>query len=368
MNGILLKVDEIIGERYQIGPFVGSGGMQEVYQARDLVLERDVVVKVPKNAASERRFKRSAVLSARVNHPNAAKTLDYLDIGKNFYLIEEFVAGKDLSKIRARIPVMDPYLVAHLLHHIAKGIAASHHVGVVHRDLKPSNIMMSDDFTFGTLKITDFGIAKMALAEFEEVADKGEDSISTSSTVMGALPYLSPEMISSPKLADKPADIWATGAMAFELLSGQKPFGRGLTAVEKIRREPTPSLPAVCLAKPQFRHLAEEIYSIIQLCLQKDASLRPPADALVQLCERLCYPACTRLLGTIKHIDPKHGKWGFITAFPRDVFFHIESTYGRTPQLEDEVCYAAFPGHPVARAHPIIALTKPGGPRRAGST
>lgn len=355
MKGLLLKSGDMIGGRYEIGNFLGAGGMQEVYLARDRVLERDTALKVPKNAASERRFQRSAILSAKVNHPNAAKTLDYVEEGDRFYLIEEFISGRDLSKIRTRMPMMDPYLVAHILHHLAKGIAASHHVGIVHRDLKPSNVMLSGDFSFKVVKITDFGIAKMAHAEFEEVAEKGEDSLTSSSTVMGALPYLSPEMISSPKTADKPADVWAAGAMAYELLTGQKPFGRGLQAVEKIRREPLPELPPVCLEKTQFRPLVQEIYSIVKKCLEKEASERPTADQLIQSCEMLCYPDCVRSIGRVGY-QPEHRRWGFVSVFPEDVFFHVASVYGGVVSVGDEVCYTPFPGNPKPRAHPVIKL------------
>jgi serine/threonine protein kinase len=128
VNGTLLVVGRTYGGRYEVTDFVGEGGIQEVYAANDAILDRQVALKVPKNSAAERRFQRSAVLSALVNHPNIAKTLDYFEYGGRSYLVEEFVPGITLSDARRQIPRMDPYSVAHMLHHLAKGVAASHHV------------------------------------------------------------------------------------------------------------------------------------------------------------------------------------------------------------------------------------------------
>jgi serine/threonine-protein kinase len=159
--------------------------MQYVYLATDEVLERNVALKVPMDTKAGRRFKRSATVSAQVNHPNVAKTLDYLEHGKFPILIEEYIQGSDLFKTYiTRTERLDPYLVAHIMHHLAKGVAASHHVGVVHRDLKPSNIMISGGISAHEIKITDFGIAKMAQEEMVEASE----SITNSQTAIGALP------------------------------------------------------------------------------------------------------------------------------------------------------------------------------------
>src|ERR1041384_6157592 len=137
--------------------------MQEVYRARDVVLERLVALKVPQDARVARKFRDSAVISARVNHPNVAKTLDYFEeSGGKFYLVEELIQGENLREVSVKFERLDPHTVAHVLHHLARGLAAAHRVGVVHRDLKPSNIMVVGGLAFLGLKITDFGIAKMA--------------------------------------------------------------------------------------------------------------------------------------------------------------------------------------------------------------
>ncbi|MDR3571030.1 MAG: serine/threonine-protein kinase, partial [Candidatus Pacebacteria bacterium] len=174
--------------------------MQEVFRANDTLLGRQVAVKRAKNASADRRFKRSAVLSARVNHPNVAKTLDYVEEGSQAYLVEEFIDGFDLSRLlEEHMVALDPDLVARLLHHIVKGVSASHAQGVVHRDLKPSNVMISGGLAILNAKVTDFGIAKMAEEEITREVEGGNATMTTSKTVVGAIPYMAPEAIETPR-------------------------------------------------------------------------------------------------------------------------------------------------------------------------
>jgi serine/threonine protein kinase len=271
MNGKFHGLGDVLVERYEIRDYVGEGGMQEVYCAEDHVLKRSVALKVPKNTSAEKRFKRSAVLSARVNHPNVAKTFDYFETGGRPYLIEEFIDGMDLYKALARkFSIIDPYLAARVFHHLAKGVAASHHVGVVHRDLKPSNVMVVGGMNFSEIKITDFGIAKMAAEEIAEAAEGGAESITSSKTMVGALPYMPPEMIETPRDADTPADIWALAAMMYELLSGKKPFGAGLKAIPAILSGGVPHKPRQIDSKVQFKPLGDELFKVISGCLKKE--------------------------------------------------------------------------------------------------
>lgn len=350
----LHKQGDEIASRYQVENFIGQGGMQEVYAALDLVLERRVALKAPKNTAAERRFKRSATLSARVSHPNAAKSLDYVEHGERPYLIEELIEGQDLYRLRQRLPIMDPYLVAHIMHHVARGVAASHHVGVVHRDLKPSNIMLAPQFAFDVIKVTDFGIAKMAEEELAGAAEGGNETITGSHTMMGALPYLSPEMITAPRSTGTPADVWAIGAICYELLTDIKPFGAGLLAVPKIMQGQYEPLPRA-LYKEQFNDLLTEVFSLIQRCLVVDPAARISADELVGACGKLCYPASGRRHGRVNSI--LHKSWGFIDGDGGSVFFNIDSVYGRPLASGDEVCFADFPGDPRPRAHPVVKLS-----------
>jgi eukaryotic-like serine/threonine-protein kinase len=356
MSIALLRTGERIADRYEILSYVGEGGMQQVFQAKDISLGRIVAVKTPKNSTAEKRFKRSAVVSARVNHPNVAKTLDYLSFKDRDFLVEEFIAGRDLKAvITSEIPLLDPYLAAKVLHHLAKGLAASHHVDVIHRDLKPSNIMVVGGSGFSQIKITDFGIAKLAEDELAEAAEGGDESITGSQTMVGALPYMSPEMIDSPRQAGKPADVWSLGAMMYELISSKKPYGAGLKAIHAIMEAKTPSLPIEISTNPQMAPLGGEIFDIVLSCLRKNPKDRPTSDNLVSSCERLCYSIAEREVGTVRIMMKP--TWGFIMdGAGRDVFFNVASVYGRRPRADECVSFARFSGGGADRAHPVIAL------------
>jgi serine/threonine-protein kinase len=349
---------DVLIERYKVVKYLDEGGMQQVYLAKDTAFGRKVALKVPKTASAEKRFERSARVSARVVHANVAATLDYFEFEARNYLIEEYIDGQTLwERLENEFQMLDPHLAAHIVHHLAKGVAASHHAGVFHRDLKPSNIMVSRDHGLTSVKITDFGIAKMAQ---EEIADAFKDKESTtgSQTVMGALPYMAPEMIEDQKSANLPADIWAIGALLYQLISGKLPFGRGLGAVPAIVTAKLPAQPTLFDTKPQFRPLTDDLWSIVGACLQKDAAKRPTADQLVEMCAKLCYSNAERHIGSINCFGGQgRGKWGFIDVDGGGTaFFHRDSFYGDTVKVGTKVNFADFPGVPQSRAFPVLPM------------
>lgn len=350
-----LKPSDVIGDRYEIQRYLAEGGMQFVYVARDKLTDRLVALKTPKNMSATKRFRRSAIVAAKVNHPNVAKTLDYLKVGDQRYLIEELIEGKDLkAALLEDATFLDPYLAAKVFHHMAKGVAAAHHAGVVHRDLKPTNIMVIGDYSLTELKITDFGIARMAGDELQEAIEGGETSMTTSQTAVGALPYMAPEAIEQPKDVDAPADIWSVGAMMYHLLSGQYPFGQGLKAVPQIIAAKQPEVPAFLTANPQFAPLSNEVMAIALSCLKKNPAERPTADELVEKCSELCYTSSPRQRGIMKNF--KYSAWGFIQTPSGDVFFHRGSVYGPMPQVGDGVLFASYDGGGAPRALPVVKL------------
>ncbi|MBD2232093.1 serine/threonine-protein kinase [Phormidium tenue] len=366
MSGKIHNTGDLIADRYLIENFVGEGGMQEVYLAQDSLMNRQVALKTPKNSSAQKRFQRSAVVSARINHPNVAKTLDYLEEDSGLYLVEEYIDGFDLQKaLLTDLEVIDPYLVAKIFHHIAKGICASHHVGVVHRDLKPKNVMVVGNFNLLEIKITDFGIAKLAEEEIisavEGMEEFGEESITGSQTAVGALPYMAPEMIDSPRSVGVEADIWSLGAMMYELLIGEKPFGTGLQAVRRIDKLELPPFDDSEFrnslnSNNQFVPLCKILYDLILFCLSKSPKDRPSSDSLVKICEDICYNTFERRIGQVHRI---RGSIGFLydSETNQEIFFHSDSVYGPSkPTVGSRVCYSAFPGNPRFRAHPVVLL------------
>ena len=354
---IELNEGDVLCDRYHVNGLIGEGGMQLVYEARDVTMDRLVALKTPKNSSGEKRFQRSATLSAKVTHPYVAKTLDYFEEYNSQFLIEELIAGDDLqAAIIRKLRFVDPFLAAKIIHSLAKGLAASHHVGVVHRDIKPSNIMVEGSYSVTAIKITDFGIAKMAEEELAEAVDGGEETITGSKTMIGALPYMAPEMIESPRAAGSPSDVWAIGALLYELLCGEKPYGTGLRAVPSILAAAPPQRPDFISRNPQFSPLANELFDIVLACLTKDPEERLTADDLVQRCNQLCYYDAKRRSGYVNNNFYSHG---FITEDSTDerVFYNFSNVYGDQPERYDRVCFSAFEGGGCDRAYPVVMMT-----------
>lgn len=355
-----MSSNHVVSGRYQIERHIGQGGMQDVYLAHDNLLELPVALKTPQPGQADKRFKKSAKISARVNHHNVAKTLDYIEEEDNLYLIEEYIDGENLEERLKNFGALDPHLAARIFLHVSKGVAASHHAGVVHRDLKPSNIIVEHGVNLHQLKITDFGIATLTEEVFEEAAREGDLTRSTSGTIRGALPYMAPEMMfrQPGEHPEKPVDIWSLGAMMFQILTGKVPFGVYLQAavnVQNRNREPWPSF---MTSNPQYKNLAQQLQSIVEKCLQYNISDRPTADELVEEISALCFIGVDRKVGRVSNLI-QHGYSGFIDGDDGEgTFFSRESIYGpkSSAAIGNKVCYSSFPGAPRDRGHPIILI------------
>lgn len=196
---------------YEILGLLGTGGMGEVYRARDTRLDRTVAVKVSKQQFTER-FEREARTVGAVNHPNIC-TLH--DVGPD-YLVMEYVEGAP-----AKAPVPVEQVMQYALQ-IADGVAAAHAKGIVHRDLKPGNIFVTAD---GRIKILDFGLA------LAQAAPSASDSTVTRPlTDPGTAAYMSPEQARG-ETVDARCDLWAIGVILYELLTGSRPFEGSTQAV-----------------------------------------------------------------------------------------------------------------------------------------
>jgi serine/threonine protein kinase len=213
-------IGQVLGH-YRVLEQIGAGGMGLVFRASDEQLERDVAIKILPpgmlaDDAARKRFRREALALAKLNHPNIGTVHEFGSQEGLDYLVMEYVAG---------VPV-DAKLVAGALSQkevlrlgcqLADGLASAHEHGVVHRDLKPANLRLTQD---NRLKILDFGLAQFVRRENDLGATA---SISESKDVAGTLPYMSPEQLRG-EVTDGRTDIWAAGAVLYELATGRRPF------------------------------------------------------------------------------------------------------------------------------------------------
>jgi len=221
----------MIGEllsHYRIVEQIGAGGMGVVYRAHDEQLDRDVAIKVlpPRSLADEaaqKRFRKEALSLARLNHPNIATVHEFGSQDGKDFLVTEYIPGITLDAKIANRP-LPPDEVARLGVQLAAGLAAAHREGIVHRDLKPGNLRVTPD---GRLKILDFGLAELV----PHASEMGMTATMTQSQeTSGTLPYMSPEQLSGQK-ADARSDIWAAGAVLYEMATGTRPFEQATPAL-----------------------------------------------------------------------------------------------------------------------------------------
>ncbi|HVS04366.1 MAG TPA: protein kinase [Thermoanaerobaculia bacterium] len=219
-----LPIERTIGGRYRLERRIDRGGMGAIYEARDLHLERQVAVKVLLGSLASgdvlRRFEHEARMTARLRHPNIVTIHDYgtTDSGAAF-LVLELLAGTTLESEIARRGRLAPELAARWLDQVCEAVQAAHDADIVHRDLKPANVYLAgDDDGERTVKILDFGVAKVRSAVIEEGA-----GLTAPGALIGTFRYMAPEQLEG-READARSDVFAIAVMALEALSGRRPF------------------------------------------------------------------------------------------------------------------------------------------------
>ena len=254
---------------YEVVSTLGAGGMGEVYRARDPRLDRDVALKVLSgnlagDAAALARFEREAMSVARLSHPNILSIFEFARDGATAFVVTELVEGETLRARLADSPLTPRRAVAYALQ-IARGLAAAHARGLVHRDLKPENVMITRD---DQVKILDFGLAKPVDAG---VADETRAAtlLTSAGVVLGTFGYMAPEQVRGVAV-DHRADMFAFGAVLYEMLTGRRAF-EGETAADTmtavLTKDP-PELDTARLAIPAG------LDRIVRRCLEKTPDLR----------------------------------------------------------------------------------------------
>jgi len=255
---------------YEVLALLGAGGMGEVYRARDSQLGRDVAIKVLANLSSDpdrlRRFEQEARAAAALNHPNILAVHQLGTHEGAPYLVSELLEGETLREQlrRGHLPVRKAidYGVQ-----ITRGLAAAHEKGIIHRDLKPENLFISRD---GRLKILDFGLAKLT-----QPRQTSEFSASTliegtePGLVLGTVGYMSPEQVRG-QTSDHRADIFAFGAILYEMLAGNRAFQKP-TSAETMTAILNEDPPAISQVTP---NLPPALQRVVHRCLEKDPERR----------------------------------------------------------------------------------------------
>ena len=284
--------DSLVGQtlgHYRIAEKIGTGGMGEVYRARDEHLARDVAIKVlpPGTLTDEsarKHFHKEALILSQLNHPNIATVHDFDTQQGVDFLVMEYIPGITLSERVAARPLPEKE-VLRLGVELAEGLAAAHDHGVVHRDLKPSNLRITSD---GRLKILDFGLAKLRLPV---TANATTESVSEIQAVAGTLPYMAPEQLLGGEI-DARADLHAAGSVLYEMATGQHPFADAersqlIGAILHMPPRPPAALnPGLSL----------ELQRIIGKCMEKEPENRyQSAKELAIDLRRLLTPSAVRV-------------------------------------------------------------------------
>ncbi len=259
-------IGKVLGH-YRILEQIGAGGMGIVYRAHDLHLDRDVALKVLPGGTltdshARARFRKEALALARLNHPHIATVHEFGTQEGVDFLVTEYIAGITLDSKLTAGPLSQPEAL-NLGVQMAQGLEAAHEQGIVHRDLKPGNLRLTPK---GQLKILDFGLAKLS---GRLNASAATESLSGEPSLSGTLPYMAPEQIRGQEV-DQRSDIWAAGAVLYEMVTGRRPFPENHPPqlIDDILRQP---------AKPPTSinpRIAPGLESIILKALDKDPERR----------------------------------------------------------------------------------------------
>ena len=256
--------------QYEIRSALGAGGMGEVYRAYDNRLQREVAIKVlPESLTSDperlRRFEQEARVVAALNHPNILAVYQMATHNGVSYMVTEFLDGETLRERLTHAPIPLRKAIDYAVQ-IAHGLAAAHDKGITHRDLKPENLFVTKD---GRIKILDFGLAKVGPPRDGSGAEATVDLGTEPGTVMGTAGYMSPEQVRG-KTADHRSDIFAFGAILYELVTGKQTFRKPTSAdtMAAILKDDPPPISQIAPTAPPG------LQRVVHRCLEKDPEQR----------------------------------------------------------------------------------------------
>jgi serine/threonine protein kinase len=299
------RLDEVVGGKYRIVRFLASGGMGSVYEAQQIIVRRRFAVKFlhPELALRRElltRFQREAEAAGALESENVAAALDFgIAADGAPYIVLEYLVGESLEQLREREERLPALRAVNLVQQACRGVQAAHAAGIVHRDLKPHNLFVCrrGDGT-DLVKVLDFGVAKL------EVVERGGAETRTG-TVLGTPSYMSPEQARGEKKVDHLSDVYALGAVLYELLSGKKPHpGDSHNAIlHHIATQP-----AIPLTQA-LPDLPAELAAVVERTLRDDVRERPAsagelAEALAPWSRAEVWPAPKLEPSSPRHSEP----------------------------------------------------------------
>ena len=258
-------------DAYEVLGLLDAGGMGEVYRAHDPALKREVAIKVLPSFVSQdperlHRFEQEAQAAAALNHPNILAVYQFGSFAGAPYLVSELLEGSTLRQLLQRGPLLVRKEIDYGVQ-IAHGLAAAHEQGIIHRDLKPENLFITKD---GRVKVLDFGLAKLTQRQPDSGSGMPTQSMGTDpGVVMGTAGYMAPEQVRR-KTADHRADIFALGAVLYEMLAGKRAFQRSTSAetMTAILNDDPPSISQIGQTAPPG------LQRVVHRCLEKNPEQR----------------------------------------------------------------------------------------------
>jgi eukaryotic-like serine/threonine-protein kinase len=274
----LLRIGDILANRFHIERFIGSGGMGEVYQATDMELDESVALKILRplgepSSESSARFRRELLLARRVTNPHVCRLFDLslhkFPWGEVEFLTMELLDGITLSELLKQKGRIEPTEATSILRQILLGLEAAHSAGVIHRDLKPGNVMVTpaDSNSFRVV-LTDFGLARIA------DASSAHTSLTASGDLLGTLAYISPEQLTGDSVTPS-TDYYAFGLIWLEMLTGERPFKSDGSVADALKRLQRP------VAIPDSLAIPLRWRKTIQACLERDPADRPSSAGAI---------------------------------------------------------------------------------------
>ena len=273
---VIYGLTERVRESRRLGQYtleaeIGSGGMGTVYRARHAMLRRATAIKLlhPERSSEEdvKRFEREVRMTSRLTHPNTVAVYDY---GRTpdglFYYAMELLDGTDLQELVGRHGPMPPARVVHLLRQIAGALGEAHEIGLIHRDVKPANVIVCErGRLLDVAKVVDFGLVK--------ALDAGDGGVLAATNAITGTPlYMPPEAVQAPDTVDARSDLYALGAVAYFLLTGEPPFrGENIVTVLASHIHETPRPPSEVLGAP----IPPDLEALVLRCLEKAQRARP---------------------------------------------------------------------------------------------